>query len=98
MYKYLSKKHMENRIPNNQKTCTSEGLNAEEEENGNDEEHRDVDYHNDKNRTLSSFRNIHVPTTTLMTMMTTGIQSRWWQLGFRIIWGFGVFNSLEKEN
>ena len=68
---------MENQIPNNQKTCTSEGLNAEEEENGNDEEHRDVDYHNDRSKTSSSFKDIHVPTTTLTTMIIAGIQSRY---------------------
>ena len=43
MYKYLSKKYMENWITNNRKTCTSEGFDADEEENGDGEEHDDAD-------------------------------------------------------
>ena len=85
MYKYLSKKYMENWIPNNRKTCTGEGFDADEEENGDSEEHDDVGYHNDNNRTSSSFGDIRMAIATSTTMTTTKIQSRWWRLGFRIV-------------
>ena len=76
--KYLGKKHMENWISNNRKTCTSKDLVVDEEENGDSEEHRDVDYDNDDNRAWSSFGDIHVATAMLTTTTITGIQSRWW--------------------
>ena len=73
MYKYLGKKHMENWISNNRKTCTSEDLIVDEEENGDNEEHGDVDYDNDDNRDWSSFGDIHVAIAMLTTTTTTRI-------------------------
>ena len=67
MYKYLSKKYMKNWIRNNQKTCTSEGFDVDEEENGDGEEHNDADYNNDDSRTSGSFGNICMATATSTT-------------------------------
>ena len=85
MYKYMSKKHMENWTPNNRKTCIGEGPNADEKENGDSEEQGNADYHDDDNKTSGSFGDIHVATATLTTTMIIGIQSRWWRLGFQIV-------------
>ena len=85
MYKYMSKKHMENWTPNNRKTCTGEGPNVDEKENGDGEEQRDADYHDDDNKTSGSFGDIHVAIATLTTTMIIRIQGRWWRLGFQIV-------------
>ena len=98
VYKHLSEKYMENWIPNNQKTFTGEGFDADKEKNGNGEEHKDVDYYNDDNGTSSSFGDKRVATAMLTTTTTIRIQSKWWRLEFRIVRGFNVLNSSKNKN